>query len=309
MRILVVGGAGMIGGHIARLLTDRGEDVTVGARGDVAEDSPAAGLPVLAGDYAAGTFGEADLASYDAVVFAAGQDIRHRPRDLDAAGERAFWERMQSDGVPRFARLCKQAGVRRFVQIGSYYHQVLPDLAALDPYVRARELADVRTRDLADADFAAITVNPPNIVGAAPGRGLRGFAKLVQWADGELPDIPDFAPAGGTNYLSVRSLAEAVCGALTDGRAGSAYLVGDQNLTFRDYFQQLFEAAGSTRTLDERDAPHPFLPDAAIIPGRGYVLAYEPVPAEVALLGYTRDDVRRELESIVERVRALPPRT
>lgn len=311
MKTLVLGGTGMIGGHIARLLSDRGDDVTVAARGEVADDSIVAGFPVLTGDYAAGTFTEAALASYDAVVFAAGQDFRHMPRDVagDEAAVAAFWEQTQSEGIPRFAALCKRAGVRRFVQVGSYYHQVLPELAERDPYVRARQLADERTRELADADFAAITVNPPNIVGAIPGIALKRFRKMVEWADGELADVPDFGPAGGTNYMSVRSLAEAVCGAVASGEAGTAYLVGDENLTFAAFFQLIFDAAGSDRKVEERDEPHPFLPDAMIVPGRGYVLSYEPDPAETALLGYTRHDVRREMESIVARVRALPPRS
>lgn len=300
MKVLVVGGTGMIGGHVARLLDERGNDLTVAARGAVAADSLVAGYPVLTGDYAAGSFTEAELAPFEAVVFAAGQDIRHRPRDID---EQTFWEQVQSSGVPRFAELCRRAGVRRFVQIGSYYHQALPDLVTTDAYVRARSLADERTRSLADADFYACTLNPPNIVGAVPGIALKRFAKIVQWADGLLPAVPDFAPAGGTNYMSVRSIAEAVCGALEHAEPGKAYLIGDQNLTFTEFFQLVFDASSSGRTLEERDAEHPFLPDSIIVPGRGTVLAYEPDPAETALLGYTRNDVRRAVEEIVAQVR------
>jgi len=301
MKVLVVGGSGMIGGHVARLLTERGNHVTVGARGALGPDSIVAGYPVLVGDYTDGSFTEAELAAYDAVVFAAGQDIRHKPRDAD---DDEFWDRVQSTGIPRFAELCKRAGVRRFVQVGSYYHQALPELVGHDAYVRARSLADERTRALADADFNASTLNPPNIVGVVPGVALRRFAKIVKWADGLLPEVPDFAPAGGTNYLSVRSLAEAVCGAVEHAEAGRAYLLGDENLTFTEFFQLFFDAAGSGRQLEERDQQHPFLPDSIIVPGRGTVLTYEPEAAETALLGYTRHDVRRAVEEIVAQVRA-----
>jgi nucleoside-diphosphate-sugar epimerase len=137
------------------------------------------------------------------------------------------------------------------------------------------------------------TLNPPSIVGAIPGIPARRYETLTAWATGERPDIPDYAPAGGTNYMSVRSLSEAIWGALQRAESGRAYLIGDANLTFRDFFQKIFDAVGSERRLVERDEEHPLLPDAFIVPGRGVVLAYEPDPADTALLGYRRGDVDR----------------
>ena len=46
MKVLVVGGSGMIGATTARYLKDQGADVTVGVRSPLAEDSPVADLPV-----------------------------------------------------------------------------------------------------------------------------------------------------------------------------------------------------------------------------------------------------------------------
>ncbi len=60
MKTLVIGGTGMIGCHAATLLTDRGHDVTIGARSAPAEESPVAGYPVLLGDYATGGLTEAE---------------------------------------------------------------------------------------------------------------------------------------------------------------------------------------------------------------------------------------------------------
>jgi hypothetical protein len=138
-----------------------------------------------------------------------------------------------------------------------------------------------------------------------PGRSTSVFAKQVAWARGDLVGkVPDFAPAGGTNYMSVRSLAEALHGALTRGESGTAYLVGDQNLSYRSYFQLVFDAVGSGRRLEERDEEHPMLPDDYIVSGRGRVLAYEPDPHEVRLLGYRRHDVAPMIEEMVARVAA-----
>lgn len=290
----------MIGGHAALYLAALGHEVTLAARKPIGTQSLLAGFPLILGDYSSGGIGLEDLASFDAVLFAAGNDIRHVPKGED---ENEFWRRTQIDGVPAFAMLAKKAGVKRLVQLGSYYHQVMPHLAETNAYVRARKLADERTRALAGPDFNVCTLNPPSIVGAMPGASARRYQTLVEWANGGMPHVPDFAPAGGTNYMSVRSLCQAIEGALEHAQPGKAYLVGDQNLTFRAFFQLVFDVAGSNRRLEERDEEHPFLPDAFIVPGRGNVLAYEPDLQETRLLGYARHDVRAAIRDIVEQVK------
>ncbi|SEM07238.1 Nucleoside-diphosphate-sugar epimerase [Rhodococcus maanshanensis] len=291
----------MIGAHAALHLRDQGNDVTLAARGAIPDESPVAGFPVLVGDYTVPSFTAEQLAGFDGIVFAAGQDVRHKDPDVD---EGPFWERTQSVGVPRFAALAKQAGVPRFVQVGSYYHHLLPDLAEDNPYVAARRAADEGARALADETFNVCTLNPPSIIGAVPGASATRYRRMISWASGDEPDVPDFAPAGGTNYMSVRSLAEAIWGALQNAEPGAAYLVGDQNLSFREFFQMLVDAAGGDRVVDECDEEHPLLPDAFIVQGRGNRLSYEPTPADVSTLGYTRNDCARAAEQLVRVVRA-----
>nr|WP_281985055.1 NAD(P)-dependent oxidoreductase [Thalassorhabdomicrobium marinisediminis] len=296
MKILIVGGTGMIGGHAAALLRSQGHDVVLGARKPARPDTPMAQYPVLLGDYSKGDFSPQELGAFDAVVFAAGNDIRHLPKSVDRD---EFWRVMQIEGVPEFVERARKGGVRRVVQIGSYYHQVMPHLAETDDYVRARKLADEGARALANDDFNVSTLNPPSIVGVLPGVPATRYETLVSWARGELPEIPDYGPAGGTNYMSVKSLCEAISGALNRAVSGKAYLIGDQNLHFNAFFQMFFDAVGSDRTVEERDAEHPLLPDAFIVPGRGQVLSYDPPADEVAQLGYSRNDVSRAVREIV----------
>lgn len=296
MKILVVGGTGMIGGYAATFLKSKGNEVTLAARKPAASTTGMVRFPMLTGDYSKGTFTEEELAPFDAIVFAAGNDIRHISKDADAD---EFWRVMQIEGVPRFAALARRAGVKRFVQLGSYYHQVLPHLAETDAYVRARKLADEGARAEATADFNVCTLNPPSIVGAITGVPAKRYETLTAWAKGQMPEIPDFGPAGGTNYMSVRSLAEAIWGALQNAESGKAYLIGDENLTFTQFFQKIFDQVGSPRKLIERNENHPLLPDAFIVPGRGVVLAYEPDPAETALLGYRRNDVDSAIAEVI----------
>lgn len=302
MKILVIGGTGMIGAHAALHLREQGNDVTLAARSPIADGSPVADFPVLIGDYTIPSFTPDQLSGFDGIVFAAGQDVRHKGSGVDDA---EFWEKTQTGGVPRFAALAKQAGVPRFVQVGSYYHHLRPDLVAGNPYIAARQAADEGARALADDSFTVSTLNPPSIIGAVPGASAQRYRRMISWAAGNEPGIPDFAPTGGTNYMSARSLAEAIWGALRGAETGTAYLVGDQNLRYREFFQMIVDAAGGSRVIEERDEEHPLLPDGFIIQGRGNVLAYEPDADDVRMLDFTRNDCARAIkEDLIDVVRA-----
>lgn len=303
MKVLVVGGTGMIGIQAARELQRRGAKVTVGARKAPDPGTPAAVFPLLIGDYTAGGYSQVELARFDAVVFAAGNDIRHIPAGADVD---EFWRRTQSEGVPAFAVRVRDAGVSRLIQIGSYYHQLRPDLAETVPYVAARRDADDRTRALAAPGFCVATLNPPSIVGALPGAGALRYRALSAWARGRSPDIGNWAPLGGTNYMSLNSLGQAIAGAVERAQSGRAYLIGDQNLSYNAFFQMFFDAVGNSANLEIRDAEHPLLPDRFIVQGRGNTLRYDTDPAESALLGYDRNDIARAVAEVVAMTETAP---
>ncbi|MCH6231590.1 NAD-dependent epimerase/dehydratase family protein [Microbacterium sp. CFH 31415] len=295
---LVVGGSGLIGSQVVAELVARGRDVVVAGRHGARPDDPAsiAGLPRLVGDYADGGLSTAELRSVDEVVMAAGQDIRH----VEASDEDgAFWDRVQRRGVPALAERARDAGVARFVQIGSYYHQYDPSFADRIAYVAARRDADERTRALTSESFAAITLNPPSIVGAATERARRRFARMAESLRGEGERPAAWAPPGGTGYMSVRSLAQAVAGALDRGEPGRAYLVGDESLSYREYFQLIVDVSGGSNRIGVQDAEHPLQPDRFIVQGRGATIAYEPGPDVVDVLRFDRRDVRRALAEIL----------
>ncbi|HWU31650.1 MAG TPA: NAD-dependent epimerase/dehydratase family protein [Marmoricola sp.] len=302
MKVLVVGGTGLIGSHAARLLAENGDDVVIAGRTAPEGPSLVEGFEFLQGDYSVGDFTSERLGGFDAVVMAAGNDVRHVAEDTDVT---EFWERTQAGGVPALAEAARAAGVGRFVQVGSCYHVVRPEWAYTNPYVRARRDADERSRALATEDFAVVTLNPPPIIGMTPGISTKRYNRLFQWARGEDTRWPLVAPPGGTNFLTVRSLSESIKGALRRGVSGEAYLVGDENLSYADYFQTIVDVTGGTGTVEVVDEEHWFLPDRMIVPGRAAMFSYEPNPASVELLGYRRGDVRPMLAEMVEQAAAV----
>ncbi|MFC3106574.1 NAD-dependent epimerase/dehydratase family protein [Undibacterium arcticum] len=300
MKILVIGGTGLIGGHAALFLQGQGNQVSIAARKPPASTTPLSKLDLLQGDYVAGDFTKADLARFDAIVFAAGNDIRHLPPGTDEA---AHWERANVEAVPRFFALARDAGVRRAVLVGSFYPQVAPELIQSSPYVRSRHLADEKVRALATPNFNVCSVNAPFVVGSVPGLRVEMFEVYTRYAEGKLAGLPAFGPAGGSNFISTQSLSEAIWGALQLGESGKAYLVGDENLTFAEYFGAFFRAAGNDQPVPPLEQEHPLLPDMAIYTGRGNVVSYEPDPAEVSLLKYRRGDVQRAINEVVAQYR------
>jgi nucleoside-diphosphate-sugar epimerase len=295
MKILVVGGTGMIGGHAALYMQSHGHQVTLAARKPAQPESALAALPFLQGDYVEDGFSAAQLSAFEAIVFAAGNDIRHLPADTDFD---AHCERANSIAVPRFAALARSAGVRKFLVVGSFYPQIAPELIATNAYIRSRHLADSGARALANDTFFVCSVNAPFVVGAVPGFHNAMFEAYTRYAEGVL-GIPPYGPAGGTNFISTQSLSEAILAALTRGQSGKAYLVGDENLLFADYFRMFFRAAGNDQPVPALDQSHPMLPDVAIYTGRGNVVSYEPDPADMALLGYRRHDVQNAVNDVV----------
>ena len=295
MKVLVVGGTGALGGHAALHLAAQGHQVTIGGRNPAHPATPMADLPFLKGDYVAGDYTPERLAGFDWVVFAAGNDPRHVPADADFV---AFLHQANHVAVPAFFAAARDAGVKRAVQLGSYYHQAAPELLAGNPYIQSRQAACEGARAQATESFGVVSVNAPFMVGSVPGLPSVIFEPCVQWAAGKLP-VPACGPAGGTNFMSFRSLSEAIEGALERGESGKAYLVGDEDLSFTDYFQLFFDAAGNRTRLEERDEEHMLLPDIAIPQGRGNWVRVSPDPAEVALLGYRRNDVASAVADLV----------
>lgn len=301
MKILIVGGTGFIGGDAATLLQSKGHAVTVGARKAAPPESAMAKMPLLTGDYIEDGYTVDELRGFDAVVFAAGSDVRHV--DLNATAEE-HWIRANAKATPRFFERVREAGVKRAILIGSFYPQAAPNLIETVPYIAARYQADIAVRAMASENFHVCSINPPYVVGTVPGVFIPALAAYIGFALGTLP-IPRTAPAGGANFISVASLSQASEAALRRGETGKAYLVGDENLSFKEYLELYFRAVGDHAPIPVSDDAHALFPDSMLFAGRKGTIYYEPDAAETALLGYRRHDIRRAVEEIAAAYRPI----
>jgi uncharacterized protein YbjT (DUF2867 family) len=141
-RIVIIGGHGKVALHLARILTERGDEVTSVFRNpDHADDVSATGArPVVADIEALGTDALADLlAGHDAVVFSAGA----------GGGNLARTYAVDRDAAIRVIDAAQQAGVRRFVMVsyfGARPDHGVPQDNSFFPYAEAKAAADARLR-------------------------------------------------------------------------------------------------------------------------------------------------------------------
>ena len=291
---LIVGGTGLTGAHTALHLRERGHSVTLMSR--TAPSLPAlTGFDHILGDYLVDQDLSRDLlGSFDFMVFAAGADIRQFPRGED---EEAFYTRVNSEGIPHFFRRARDAGVKSAVYIGSFYPQIAPEVVETSIYVRSRHLADEGVRALNCDAFRVCSLNAPFILGYLEGMSLPHLSVLVQYAQGTLEGVPPVAPAGGVNHITSQSMAQAIEGALARGKGGHAYLVGDENLSWKDYLELYFLEAGRPTDLPVSRDEHPLFPDIILYGGRNAILHFEPENGE---LGYSRNQVRSVIALLVQ---------
>jgi dihydroflavonol-4-reductase len=292
LNTLIVGGTGLTGAHAALHLRDIGHDVTLMSRTPPVLEC-LRDFEHLAGNYLDDDMSTAAFQNFDQMVFAAGADVRQLPPGAD---EQAFFEQVNTQAIPRFFQRARDAGIRRAVYIGTYYPQVVPEKIQSSAYVRSRYLADTGLRALNSPSFSVCSLNAPFILGHVPGLSLPHIEALVQYAAGRLPGVPVIAPAGGVNHISSKSMSEAIAGALARGEGGRAYLVGDENLSWKAYLELYFEAAGNAVDLEVSTAEHPMFPDIILYAGRNAVVHYEPDNGE---LGYSRNNIRATIAEVV----------
>jgi nucleoside-diphosphate-sugar epimerase len=108
-RVLVTGATGLLGRSVARLLVERGAEVTVSQRGRAG--LPAGDVREVRGDIADPEVAAAAVAGQDGVV--------HLAAKVDVTGPRSAYERTNVTGTEVLLAAARRAGVARFVYVSS----------------------------------------------------------------------------------------------------------------------------------------------------------------------------------------------
>ncbi|MEU8377033.1 NAD(P)H-binding protein [Micromonospora sp. NPDC048894] len=247
MRILVVGGSGLIGTHVVGVLRGRGHTVTTVARTaqpgvDHLLDLESAAIDDL----------RPLLAGHDGVVLATRADEqRVLPRPIHPLLRREL-----VDPLVRLFTAAREAGLTRGVVMGSYYthfDRLHPQwrLTTRHSYIRCRWEQAREGRAAAGPDLPVTVLELPFVFGRTGDRLPNWAGPLDRWARSRAPLA---VPVGGTAAASARSVAEVAVDALEQARGGDVP-VADENLTWAAMMGRIADAVGRPRRVGRLPAP------------------------------------------------------
>jgi len=276
--LLVTGATGFFGGNLARALCLRGDRVRVMTRG---------GRPVaLEGlDY---ELVEGDLTDAPSLARAAAgcRQVYH------AAASVVFWcrtpreyeavRRVNVEGTRELLRAAAAAGVDRVVHVSTVDAIGLPPPGSLAdettnwPPGRIDNVYATTKREAEAAALAApidvVVVNPAFMIGGFDPKPSSGrlLAPLLR---GPVVVYPSH---GGNNFVHVRDAVAGAMAAMEKGRRGERYILGGENLTYRELFRR------ALALIDRRPLMCPLSRPVAVLAGRileggGWLTGREPM--------------------------------
>ena len=249
VRILIIGGTGFVGYHALKEALKHGHEVSVLALPPVpADDLLPQEVKATLSDL--NKLSDENLLTHlknqEAVVFAAGADDRtiHRA----PAYESLFEANVKA--CVRLFTLARKAGVKRGVLISSYFahfDRICPEkrLSHFHPYIRSRQEQEKRSLKAAMPDLELMILELPYVFGSMPGR-LPLWKPLVDYIHSP---FPLFYTRGGTNIIAVKHVAEAIIGAIEQGKGGERYLIGEENVSWIDLLRRLSILAGGKKKV------------------------------------------------------------
>jgi dihydroflavonol-4-reductase len=245
VKILVTGGTGFLGSHLARRLAAVGHAVTV-LRRESSDTSVLAGLNVHSeiGDVGDAPTVRRAADGQDVVIHAAagvtGDPARPQSHEINVAGTSTVVD------------ACLDARVKRLVHVSSVAAIGIPqdrtpasedfvfNLGGSKLYYHvSKHRAEAVVSDAAARGLDAVIVNPGSLWGPF-GDAYRG-SDVVRMVRGA-PRMR--VSPGGVCIAHVEDVAGGIVSAMERGAAGNRYILGGDNLTYREWITKIAAAVG-----------------------------------------------------------------
>lgn len=239
MRVLVTGATGFLGNNIVRALLSEGQTVTVAKR--ISSDPRTLdGLDVQTVDVdltdlsqISGVIAEVDVVIHAAAMIQLGWSRLDESRHVNVQGTRTVAEASRRRGA-------RMLHISTVDALAASDGATPVDETQLEPpkpgcsYVISKREAEHAFLDQVKKGLDGVILSPGFMVGPNDWRPSSGEMMLALWKQW----VP-FAPAGGCSVADVRDVAAGVISAIELGRSGQRYILGGQNLTYLDLWQQM----------------------------------------------------------------------
>ncbi len=189
---------------------------------------------------------ERAVAGHDIVVHAA----HNKNRNQKSAVVDPETEEINLHGTRNVISACKKHRVRRLLQVSSVAAiGISKDSTPADEnfafnlkdsvleYHRTKHLSEKLVLAAADRGLDAVVVNPASIFGPF-GSHYRGMELLERVRTAAI--VPYFS--GGICVVHVADVVDGIVAAIERGAAGNRYILGGENITYRDMFQRAAKA-------------------------------------------------------------------
>jgi dihydroflavonol-4-reductase len=243
---LVTGATGLVGGNLVRALVARGRQVRILVRPS-SRTAHLDDLPTLERTVGDVTEPESLVAACDGA-----EHVYHCAALVSMWARRAeaMWQ-VNVGGTDHVIAAARHAGVRRLVHCSSVDAIGLPEsdapatedtpwnwdrLGFDNAYARTKLVAQEHVLAAARADLDAVVVNPGLVLGPYDTRPSSGELILGVAAGQALG-----YPSGGNNVVDVGDVAAGMIAAAERGERGQLYILGGENLSYRDLLTRVAE--------------------------------------------------------------------
>jgi len=267
MTVLVTGATGFIGSAVARQLSESGTKI----RCLVRETSNMKNLDGLYVEIALG-----DIRDIDSVRRA----LKGCDNVFHLAAVYASWlpdpglmYRVNEEGTRNVMTACRESGIQKVVYCSSVaalgaHGQTPADESARfnlnatrDHYYISKYRAEQVALEFARSGLPVVIVNPSNPIGPRDIAPTPTGALIINLLKGKFPGYVD----GGSNLIDVTDCARGIVAAMEKGQPGQKYILGNRNVSIKEYFDLIVSTAGTGKSPSIR------IPTwLAIISGYGY---------------------------------------
>lgn len=253
MRIFMTGASGFVGGAAAKALVAAGHDI----RGMSRSEKSDAAIRALGA-----TPVRCDLETVSAASIGDAETIIHCAAFVEQWGPRDAWRKFNVEGTRRTLDASRQAGVRRFIHIGTEAALLRGQhLRGVDetyplapnspyPYSSTKAQAERLVRDANAPGFETVVLRPRFIWGPGDTTLLPTIETMAR--EGKFMWINGGAAKTSTTHIA--NLVHAIELALTKGRGGEAYFILDDGVRpMRDMIAGM--AASRGVSLPDKSVP------------------------------------------------------